>query len=39
MFFPSNVNSYVIQVGDLYLGLQRGNIGETLANYWNVLVS
>ena len=34
----SNVYSYIIQICKLYLGLKRGNIGETLVNYWELLV-
>ena len=33
-----NDNSYMIQICWLYLGLKRGNIGETLVNYWDLLV-
>ena len=32
-----NVNSYVIQICQLYLNLKRGNTGETVVNYWDLL--
>ena len=34
----NNVNLYIIQICSLYLCLKRGNICETLANYWDLLV-
>ena len=34
----NNVNLYIIQICWLYLRLKRANIGETLINYWDLLV-
>ena len=39
MFYLSNMNSYLMKVSELYVGLKIGNVGETLINYWDVLVS
>ena len=33
-----DVNSFIIQICYLYLGLKRGNIGEMHVNYWNLSV-
>ena len=33
------MNSDIIQVYQLYVDLERGNIGETLVDYWDVLAS
>ena len=33
-----DVNSFIIQISYLYLGLKRGNIGEMHVNYWNLYV-
>ena len=34
----NNVNLYIIQICYLYLPLKKGNIGETLVNYWDLLI-
>ena len=34
----NNINLYIIQICELYLLLKRGNIGEMLVNYWDLLV-
>ena len=35
----NNVNSYIIQICYLYLGLKRGNIGETLVSLLEIFTS